>query len=112
MNDRSAFRLEDVPVATDRTEGFRFVSGFGDVVRDVARLYPTQVFLTFFGMRLADRDQLIDWVETMLDNSSGVGTAEATPAVVEAATGLFTYLQGYIDEKRMDPGDDVLSKVM
>lgn len=206
MIDRSAFRLEDVPLATDRAEGFRFVSSVGevfqsadgtwvltsaeavhfaqrhhelfssegatqagsgipvplvpvaidspahikyrrvldpmfaprvvhameddlraqvrdlvatfadtgecDVVRDVARLFPTQVFLTFFGMRLTDRDQLIDWVETILDHSSGVGTAEASPEVVEAATGLFAYVHGYIDEKRRDPGDDVLSWVL
>jgi cytochrome P450 len=83
-----------------------------DAIRDVARLFPTQVFLTFFGIRLADRDQLIDWVETMLDYSTGVGTAEASPEVVAAATGLFFYVQGYIDEKRADPGDDVLSRVL
>ena len=83
-----------------------------DIVADVARLYPTQVFLTFFGMRLADRDQLIDWVETIIDHSSGVGTAPATPEVVETATALLGYLQGYIDEKREMPSDDVLSRIL
>ncbi len=52
-----------------------------DIVADVARLYPAQVFLTFFGLPLSDRDQLIDWVETIIDNTIGVGTAEGSPEV-------------------------------
>jgi cytochrome P450 len=82
-----------------------------DVVGDLARLYPTQVFLTFFGMPLDDRDQLIDWVETMFEHSS-LGTTEASPEVVEAATGLFAYVQRSIDEKRERPGDDVFSHLL
>ena len=83
-----------------------------DVVAEIARLYPTQVFLTFFGMRLADRNQLIDWVETILDNSTGVGTSEATPEVAEAATALLTYLNAYVEEKRKTPSDDLLGRIL
>ncbi len=46
-----------------------------DAVADLARLYPAQVFLTFFGMPLADRDQLLNWVET----SSTTEMASALP---------------------------------
>ena len=95
----------------DLIAGF-FDTGKCDIVSDIARLYPTQVFLTFFGMRLSDRDQLIDWVETILDNSTGVGTSQATPEVVEAATALLLYLQSYIDEKRKAPSDDVLGRIL
>jgi cytochrome P450 len=83
-----------------------------DVIADIARLYPTQVFLTFFGMRLADRDQLIDWVEFIIDHSSGVGTTQATAEVMATSAALLGYLQGYIDEKRKEPGDDVLSRIL
>jgi cytochrome P450 len=83
-----------------------------DIVADIARLYPTQVFLTFFGMRLADRDQLIDWVEFIIDHSSGLGTTQAGPEVVETSTALLRYLQGYIEEKRKQPGQDVLSSIL
>jgi cytochrome P450 len=82
-----------------------------DVVRDIARLYPTQVFLTVFGLPLDHRDELVGWVETMNENST-TGTAEPTPKVVEAATAMFTFLQRYIDEKRSQPGDDMLSHVL
>lgn len=82
-----------------------------DAVVDLARLYPTQVFLTFFGMPRDDRDQLVDWVETIL-NFSTTGTAEASPEVIDAAMALFMYLMGHIDQKRTEPGDDVLSHVL
>ncbi len=83
-----------------------------DIVADVAQLFPAQVFLTFFGLPLADRDQLIDWAETIFDNSLGVATAEPSPLVVEAATALLTYLQGCIDEKRRAPSGDVLGRIL
>ena len=83
-----------------------------DIVADIARLYPAQVFLTFFGLPLADRDQLIDWVETILDNSIGVGTAAGNPAVAQAAGALLTYIHGYIEKKRQEPSDDVLGRIL
>lgn len=86
-------------------------TGRCDAIADLARLYPTQVFLTFFGMRPGDRDQLITWVETMLDNST-TGTDEPTEVRNEAAMRLAGYIKGTIDEKRANPGDDVLSKVL
>jgi len=83
-----------------------------DVVADVARLFPAQVFLTFFGLPLADRDQLIDWVETILDNSIGVGTAEGKPPVAVATRELLTYITSYIEKKRQEPSDDVLGRIL
>lgn len=85
--------------------------GTCDAVRDIARLYPTQVFLTLFGMPLADRDQFIEWVETINENST-TGTAEPTPKVIESSMAMFGYLQRYIDEKRENPGDDMLSSIL
>jgi cytochrome P450 len=82
-----------------------------DVVADIGRLYPTQVFLTLFGMPLADRDQFIDWVETIIKHSTQ-GSGDPSPETAETAMQLFAYLQGYVDKKRADPGDDMLSRVL
>jgi len=92
------------------------VAGFAtrgecDAVGELAKLYPTQVFLTLFGLPLADRDQLIEWVETINENSS-TGTAEPKPVVVEAAMAMFGYIQRCIDEKRRNLGDDTLSRLL
>jgi cytochrome P450 len=81
-----------------------------DVIRDIARLYPTQVFLTLFGLPLEDRDMFIDWVETIVE-----GTAESQappPEVAEAAVALFGYLQECVDSKRRQPGSDMLSRIL
>jgi cytochrome P450 len=83
-----------------------------DIVDDLARLYPTQVFLTMFGMPLEDRDQFIYWAETIIENSNRDPSAELAPEVVECAGALFGYLQRYVDDKRAAPGDDVLSRVL
>ena len=83
-----------------------------DVVRDVARLYPTQVFLTLLGLPLTDRDQLVSWVETINEQSIPGGTAEPVPAVVTAGMAMLDYVQVCIEEKRQHPGDDMLSRVL
>ena len=82
-----------------------------DVVIDVARLYPTQVFLTLFGLPVADRDQFIQWSETIIENAT-VGSGEPSPEVMENAMALFVYLQGHVEKKRMQPGDDMLSRIL
>jgi len=87
-------------------------NGECDAVADLARLYPTQVFLTLFGMPLEDRDQFIDWAETIIENASPDGSVEPAAALVEASGALVSYLQGYIDAKRTRPGDDILSRIL
>jgi cytochrome P450 len=86
--------------------------GHCDIVDDLARLYPTQVFLTLFGMPLADRDRFIHWAETIIENSNPNSQAEVAPEVIETAMELFGYLQKCVDEKRANPGEDMLSRVL
>ena len=87
-------------------------SGECDAIDDLARLYPTQVFLTLFGMPLVDRDRFIHWAETIIENSNRDPDVELAPEVIECAGALFGYLQAFVDEKRAKPGDDVLSQVL
>ncbi|HEX3899763.1 MAG TPA: cytochrome P450 [Mycobacteriales bacterium] len=82
-----------------------------DIVDDLARLYPTQVFLTVFGLPLADRDQFIQWAETIIENS-GQTLEDLSPELVENALALFGYLQTCIADKRAKPGDDMLSRIL
>jgi cytochrome P450 len=91
------------------------VRGSCDAVAELARLYPTQVFLTLFGLPVADRDRFLAWVDVILD-AAAVGTVgdldDAPPELVEAAMELFVYLQACIDQKRAEPGRDMLSRVL
>jgi cytochrome P450 len=85
--------------------------GHCDAVADLARLYPTQVFLTMFGLPLADRDRLVGWVETQVEHST-TGVTEPSETARLAMMNLFSYMQHYIDVKRQELGDDVLGRVL
>jgi cytochrome P450 len=80
-----------------------------EVVSELAILYPSQVFLTFYGLPLADRDQLVKWKDAIIARADCVTLEgrDLTPAVE-----LFTYLTNAIGERRANPGPDILSQVL
>lgn len=81
-----------------------------EVVTDVAIPYPSQVFLTLYGLPLADRDRLIGWKDAVIELSESDTTVEGhdlTPALE-----LFAYLTEVINEQRANPGADILSQVL
>lgn len=86
-------------------------NGSCDVITDLARLYPTQVFMTLFGLPLEDRDKFMAWTEVIV-SQGGVQSEEASAQVMTAAIDLITYLGVYIEIKRETPGDDLLSSVL
>jgi cytochrome P450 len=80
-----------------------------EVVADVAIPYPSQVFLTLFGLPLADRDRLVAWKDSViaLADSPTLEGVDLTPALE-----LFAYLTEAINERRANPGRDILSQVL
>lgn len=81
-----------------------------EVMADLATPYPSQVFLTLFGLPLRDRERLIGWkdaiIELSIPNAAGE-TPDLTPALE-----LFAYLTDAVAEHRRNPGEDVLSQVL
>jgi cytochrome P450 len=81
-----------------------------EVMAELATPYPSQVFLTLFGLPLEDRERLIGWkdaiIELSIPNAAGE-TPDLTPALE-----LFAYLTEAVAEHRRNPGDDVLSQVL
>ncbi len=83
-----------------------------DVVPALATPFPSQVFLTLFGLPMADRDRLVQWKDAILEFTDP-GSAEATPEVLAHAMELFTYLTEHIAERRADStGSDMLTQLM
>src|SRR5947208_4353662 len=80
-----------------------------EAVTDIAVPYPSQVFLTLYGLPLADRDQLLTWKDAViaLADSTTLDGHDLTPALE-----MFTYLTNAINERRADPGSDILSQVL
>jgi hypothetical protein len=84
--------------------------GSCDVVAELAALYPTQVFLTLYGLPLGQRDMLTGWVRLILDKPH----FDAAPSQEHenAKHALFTYVRGFIQAKREAPGDDMISRLL
>jgi cytochrome P450 len=86
--------------------------GSCDVVPDLATPFPSQVFLTLFGLPLEDRDRLVQWKDAILQFTDPSST-EATPEVMAHALELFTYLTEHIAERRSSAtGDDLLTQLI
>jgi cytochrome P450 len=83
-----------------------------DVVPDLATPFPSQVFLTLFGLPMADRDRLVQWKDAILQFTDP-SSSEATPEVMAHGLELFTYLTEHIAERRSDTtGSDMLTQLM
>ncbi len=78
-----------------------------DAVADFANLYPFQVFLDLYGLPLEDRDRLIDWKNALNTDNPVLSQAD-----LDKARALFEYLSDAIQQRRRNPGDDMLSQVI
>jgi cytochrome P450 len=78
-----------------------------DAVTDFANLYPFQVFLDLYGLPLEDRDRLIDW-----KNALNADNPYFDQSDFDKAQALYDYLAAAIQQRRQNPGSDMLSKVM
>lgn len=79
-----------------------------EAMADFARLYPFQVFLDLYGLPLEDRDRVIAWKDAIIGDKPYLTMAELGEGQVE----LFEYLTKAIQERRENPGSDMLSQVM
>src|SRR5271165_837172 len=79
-----------------------------EVMKDLARLYPFQVFLDLYGLPLEDRDRLIAWKDAVIADKPYVSEAD----IASPAHDLYEYLTNVIKQRRQSPGSDMLSRVM
>jgi cytochrome P450 len=82
-----------------------------EVMSALAIPFPSQVFLTLFGLPLDDRDLLIGWKDAVLAFSAAEGL-EPSPETVARGGELLTYLNGHLADRRGSDGDDLLSQLL
>jgi cytochrome P450 len=80
-----------------------------EVISEIAVPYPSQAFLTMFGLPVEDRDRLIGWKDASIAASAAHDLAEADMAPLMEFMG---YLHEAIARKREQPEDDLLSKLL
>ena len=86
------------------------IAGRGEceVMKDLASPYPFQVFLDLYGLPLEDLDRLIAWKDAVIADNPYVTDAE----LATSARDLYEYLTDAIQQRRENPGSDMLSAVM
>jgi cytochrome P450 len=70
-----------------------------DAMADLARSYPFGVFMELYGLPSKDRDDVIAWKDAAVDGK---------PEGYE----LLSYFAKAIEERRQNPGSDMLSQIM
>ena len=85
--------------------------GHCDFVVDVARELPLQAICMLLGVPQEARTQLCDWMDTALEHA-GRELFETNDAVRGANQGIQRYGAELCAEKRIAPGDDMLSVVI
>ncbi|WP_094286244.1 cytochrome P450 [Mycobacterium lehmannii] len=80
-----------------------------EVMADLAVPYPSQVFLTLFGLPLEDRERLIAWKDAIIAVSLAT---DPTSVVLTPAAELFGYLTEAVQTQRESPRNGILSDVL
>ena len=80
-----------------------------EVMADLATPYPSQVFLTLFGLPLEDRDRLIEWKDAIIELSL---TTDPESVDLTPAANLYAYLTDAVETQRRDPRNGILSQVL
>jgi cytochrome P450 len=80
-----------------------------EVIAELATPYPSQVFLTLFGLPLEDKERLIAWKDAIIAFSltTDPASVDLTPAVE-----LYTYLTEAVAQQRDQPRDGMLSELL
>lgn len=82
-----------------------------DIVSELAIPFPTQVFLTTFGLPLVDRDRLIDLIHILIVEGD-IATGQVSEKHADAQATLLDYYRSVVETKRKKPGEDVISHIL
>ncbi len=80
--------------------------GSGDLVEDLARPMPFQLISSMLGYPAGTED-VLDWTDTY--SAGGCGPNYITEEVVEAFSNFFQFHEILLEEKKANPGEDLLS---
>ena len=82
--------------------------GEGDFVFEVAAELPLQAIADLLGVPMEDRRKLFDWSNQMLAYDDPEYNADPATAAAE----ILAYAMGLADERRKNPAEDIISKLV
>lgn len=83
-----------------------------DFVEAFAKPFPSLMFAEIMGAPLEDAPQLAEWARLVLSEFDPTAVADHLPLLEEAAVQLVDYTRELMEERRRNPGDDVLSELL
>jgi len=86
--------------------------GVSDVVERLAFPLPFDVISEMMGMPDSDRDQIRRWSEALVKTLDPILTEDDVRAAYEANLGMNAHIDGVIEWKRSNPGDDLMTKLI
>jgi cytochrome P450 len=87
------------------------LSGDVDLVTTVAAEMPLRVLADLFGMPRADRHLIFEWSNALLGAENPSAAQHATDSM-EALAGMMAYGQAMADDRRAQPRDDIVSRIV
>ena len=81
-----------------------------DFLVDVAAELPLQAIASLLGVPQEDRHFLLDWADATLDYDDH-NPGETSSRAQEAGAAMSAYCTRLLDQKRVSPGDDILSVI-
>ncbi|HEY5888045.1 MAG TPA: cytochrome P450 [Acidimicrobiales bacterium] len=85
--------------------------GTFDFVTDVAAELPLMAIAEILGVPVEDRHKLFEWSNKLVGNSDPEYVGSADDALA-AATELYVYFNLLGEERRAEPGDDIISRLI
>ncbi len=79
-----------------------------EFVQALAVPFPSQVFLSLFGLPMQDRERLLVWKDAIVHLTNPQG-AHSDPEMLRMAGELLNYLTDHIANRHASTGDDLLS---
>jgi cytochrome P450 len=80
-----------------------------DAVADFSGPFPVEIISRMLGVPEADRQQIRHWLDAMLHREPG--EMNPTPEGAAAAIESVVYFQNLVADKRIRPGDDMISRL-
>ncbi|MET0191364.1 MAG: cytochrome P450 [Pseudonocardia sediminis] len=96
-------------------DGFLAGTGEQDLISEVAYPLPATVIATMLGAPPSDRDLFREWSDELALVAFGTGGAARAERHERALRGLNemdAYFRGLVEQRRAEPGDDMLSAMM
>lgn len=106
---RTSIEANAADIAGDLTSGA--AAGDVDLVTAVSGEMPLRVLADLFGMPQEDRHLIYGWSNALL-GADNPGAAQHAEDSMTALAGMMAYGQAIADDRRADPRDDIVSRIV